>query len=334
MKIHGHVASFTPVARRGLLGLVASVVLLAAAACGTSAPGSARSTPLPCASLPGCTPPPTASSTGVPAGLPADWSTQAIHAATVALQTCARSSSLQPANCPQGGVVGGPALAVRWAVLNQPLDHAVAVPASQDAGTAAAGQVTVYGHFQMTVSYTTAGQAVRPYLDYVGGLAEASMTWDGHSFQNVQFVNSDAAAQPPVPVPPFTRPAEVTDANALAAVKAGFEDCATLQVPLTATTLAIPNCPQQYGVIQIGTITSAQWSINGDPTQGALVSFDTAHGNFAVTGSYHMDLHYNTNNGNSLSNDNGAHLGSASGNYTATLAWNGQQLTLLKITVP
>ena len=276
----------------------------------------------------GATPPPSPS---VPTGLPADWSAQAIRTATASFRICAQANSLQPPNCPQS-LAGGEALAVHWTVLNVPLDHAIAVPVQQDGAASPAGQVTVYGRYQMSVSYTTTGQTVRPYLDYVGGIAEATMMWDGRSFQNLQFATNDAASpQPPTTLPPFARPTEVSDAAALAAVKAGFSECASLSVPLTAQGLAIPNCPQLFAVIQLGTVTSAQWALAGDPTQGALVSFDTDHGNFAVTGSYRMDLQYATENGNPLSGDNGTHVGSSTGNYTATLAWDGHQLTLLKI---
>jgi hypothetical protein len=238
-------------------------------------------------------------SPSVTTGLPADWSAQAIRAATASFRICAQANSLQPPNCPQS-LGAGEALAVHWTVLSVPLDHAVAVPVQQDAAATAAGQVTVYGQYQMSVSYTTAGQTVRPYLDYVGGIAEATMTWDGRSFQNIQFATNDAASKQP----PRTLPAQG---------------------------LAIPNCPQQFAVIQLGTVTSAEWAVAGDPTQGALVSFDTDHGNFAVTGSYRMNLRYATDNGNPLSGDNGTHVGSSSGNYTATLAWDGHQFTLLKI---
>ncbi|WP_157695356.1 hypothetical protein [Nakamurella panacisegetis] len=260
---------------------------------------------------------------------------QAIRATTVAFLTCAQSTSLQPPNCPQS-LAAGEALTAHWRVLNRPLDYAVAVPAPAQPGVAtAAGQVTVFGLYQMDVSYTIGGQSLRPFLDYVGGIAAATMTWDGHSFQNVQFLSSDAAAAEPAPnLPPFARPTEVADAAVLTAVKAGFTDCATLAVPLTAGGLAIPNCPQSAAVIQVGTVTSAQWTLTSDPVQGALVSFDTAHGNFAVTGNYHMDLHYTTTNGNALSPDNGPHTGKASGNYTATLDWDGHQLKLLKIAAP
>jgi hypothetical protein len=318
--------------RRGLLGVAIATCALAAVGCSSSTTGTAHSTTLPCGSLPGCTPPPPSPSTSVPLGLPVDWSTQAIHAATTAFQTCVKATSLQPPNCPQS-LGGGEVLAVHWTSLNQALDHAVAVPVPVPDGATPTGQVTVYGQYQMEVSYTTTGQTLRPYLDYVGGIAAATMTWDGHSFQNVQFSSSDSASSQPAPtLPPFARPTEVTDAAALAAVKAGFADCATLPVPLTAVGLVIPNCPQLFAVIQVGTVTSAQWTVTGDPMQGALVSFDTAHGNVAVTGSYHMDVHYSTANGNALSPDNGAHAGNASGNYTAILDWDGHQLKLLKIT--
>jgi hypothetical protein len=103
------------------------------------------------------------------------------------------------------------------------------------------------------------------------------------------------------------------------------------QLALVLTAATDPR-PQLFGVSQTGAVTNAQWTLTGDPLQGALVTFDPTHGNFAVTGCYTMDLHYSTANGNPISNDNGPHTGNSRGNYTATLDWDGHQLKLLKIT--
>lgn len=326
-----HVAPAGRRRRRALLGLAAAACALAAAGCSSGTAGAARRSPASCASSRGCTPTTTPAFT-VPAGLPSDWSAQAIHTAAAAVQICARATTLQPPDCPQA-VVGGQALAVHWTVLIQPIDHAVAVPVSAQPGAAnRAIQVAVYGLYQMDVSYMTGGRAPHRYLDYDGGVARAIMTWNGHSFHNVQFVSHDSASSPsPSTVPSFSRPTAVTNAAALAAVRTGFVNCAKTRVPLTAAGLVIPDCPQLFPVTQVGQVTSAHWSLSSNPTHRAHVSFDTAHGNFAVTGDYRMDVRYTTNNGNSLSKDNGPHLGKSSGNYTATLAWDGQHLTLLKI---
>ena len=90
---------------------------------------------------------------------------------------------------------------------------------------------------------------------------------------------------------------------------------------------APPDCPQNFYVLD-PYFVDLQAVLNGDPMQGALVSFDTGHGNFAVTGSFNMTL-------NTIRRVPGhadePQTRSSSGNYTATLAWDGHQLMLLNI---
>ncbi len=187
----------------------------------------------------------------------------------------------------------------------------------------------MYGRYLMDVSYNVSGGSVRPVLDYSGGVAHASMTWDGSSFQNVQFIVQLQDSPPPgVTVPPFPRPDQVTDAMAIAAVKDGFTSCATVTVPLT--NFDIPNCPMEIDTP--ADATSAQWGLEGDPTSGANVSFDTNHGIFTVTGSDQMQIHYVVNvAGDPGAANNGPHTDAANGNYTAALIWDGQHLQLLNI---
>jgi len=274
--------------------------------------GSAPATPEPSVAVP---------------GLPSDWAAQAIQAATASIKTCAHTTSLMPPNCPQQAAGGGDVLAAHWTILNQPLGHAVAVSLQQANPSDAElqGKVAVYGQYQMQVSFTLAGQGVRPFLGYLGGIAEATMTWDGHSFQNVAYRAGSVTTLPPgVPMPVFSRPAEVSDAAALQAVRAAFHDCVTIAVTPSMTTP--PNCPNSGPPLD-PYFTELHWSLTSDPMQGALVSFDTEHGNFAVTGSFTMTL--NTVRRSGANHE--AQTFKTARNYTATLVWDGQHLTLLNI---
>lgn len=330
MRVYG-----THRAKKASVALAFVGVALASAACGGSAKPKPTPTPLPCAS--GQTgvacPPPPSTPTPTPPGLPSDWSSRAIQAATTKLTNCAQATSLNPDGCPNQVLANSSTVeAVHWTVLNGPLADAVAVPSqpSDSGGAGGAGQVDVYGLYQMDVSYTVPGQGIRPYLDYTGGIAHATMSWDGTSFQNVQISTGAAGDQPPpgVSVPPFTRPPQATDAAVLAAVKAGFHDCDTIHFPPTSP--QIPNCPYTpAGVFQYA--TSAQFTPNSDPTQGALVSFDTQHGNFAVTGSYNEKLNYTYSNPNPNDPYNGPHTVPVTGQYTATVVWDGAKIQLVKI---
>ena len=305
-----------------LLGLVPSLT-----ACGggnSSAKTATTGPPSPAASV---------STTSPPPGLPSDWSARAISAAKARLAACAQANSLTPQDCPQS--IAAPqssnsAEAVHWTLLNEPLANAAAVPASASGDTGGAttpGQVTVYGLYQMDVSYTTSGQAIRPYLDYSGGVASATMTWDGTSFQNVAFTQYPVTLPAGVTVAPFARPTEVSDAAALAAVKAGFHDCVSLKI--SVATPFVPDCPEQTQGVDPFTKT-VRWVLRGDPLQGALVSFDTQHGDFTVTGSFDLNFIFVVR-GHAGYGPNGTHTNPNKGNYTATLAWNGHQLSLLNI---
>jgi hypothetical protein len=261
-------------------------------------------------------------------GLPRGWESMAIAAANSALETCAHANSLDPVGCPQRSNYGfGTGEGVQWTLLNGSLTHAMAVlppPTTDGAAAAAAGQVDVYGRYQMDVSYTS--QGIRPYLDYSGGITRATMSWDGTSFQDVQFATSDVVQLPTgMIVPPFARPAAATDAAAMAAVQSGFQDCITLAVPPTDP--SIPNCPQRVGGNMHA--TDIHRVLNSDPTQGALVSFDTEHGNVEVTGSFDMTFDFVTPP-EGLDHSTSWPV-RAAGHFTATLAWTGKGLQLLTV---
>ena len=90
---------------------------------------------------------------------------------------------------------------------------------------------------------------------------------------------------------PFARPSQASDALVLAAVSAGFQDC--VRLAFAPSTPQIPNCPQASSTNMDA--SAAHYVENSDPMQGALVSFDTQHGDFAVTGSFDMNLNYTVN---------------------------------------
>ncbi|MGW2525377.1 hypothetical protein ACWC09_52380, partial [Streptomyces sp. NPDC001617] len=106
------------------------------------------------------------------------------------------------------------------------------------------------------------------------------------------------------------------------------QDCNTVHFP--PTNPQIPNCPYSP-TGDFGFATSAQYVSNSDPTKGALVSFDTQHGDFAVTGSYDEKLNYVYKNPNPNDPFNGSHTTPVSGQYTATAVWDGTKIQLLKI---
>ncbi len=305
--------------------MISTAVLLAGCASGrhpTSAPA-----PVPQATSQ--VPPTGAASIQNPPGLPADWAAQAIQTAATGVRSCAQANSLQPTNCPQQANGFGNTVSVHWTLLNQPMGGATAVPTDPIGAVGIddyAGQVAVYGHYEMSVSYTTTGQSIRPHLSYSGGIALATMKWDGRSFQNLMIKSGPATFLPSgVTVAPFTRPSEVSDAAVLHAVQSGFHDCVTITVTNSATTP--PNCSNGGPPLDPNFI-NLHWALNGDPMQGALVSFDTDHGNFAVTGSASMTL----SAVRSVPGQPGdPQTFKTSGNYTATLVWDGHQLTLLNI---
>jgi hypothetical protein len=226
-----------------------------------------------------------------PPGLPSDWNPRAVAAARTQLETCAQATDLAPAGCPQVATVdaGVTPTNLQWTLLNQPLAGATATARAN--GVAHQAAISVYGLFQLQASYTV-GTDPQVHYAYSSGVALATMTWDGSTLLGVTFASGSVADHLPsgVHVPAFERPATATDASVLSAVQAGFASW----------------------------VTGTGDTLVGDPTQGAVVSFDSAHGNFTVSGTY-----------SSTPTDGSGP--SASHAYTASLVANGTVLQLLAI---
>jgi hypothetical protein len=267
--------------------------------------------------------------------LPSDWRARAIDAARQRLQQCVQSTDVSPIGCPQSSQFsqwvsgyGASPESVQWRLVGQPLANGVAV-VSPSGPASSTGVVDVYGQYAMTLSVSQAGQAIRPTGEFSGGIADASMTWDGSSFQDVQFAQGPSSMLPSgVNVAPLTRPNPPTDAQVLAAVGSAMHDCVTIAFKPTDPT--VPNCPQAGATDQWA--TSAQWSnANGtDPMVGALVNFDPSSGAFIVSGGFDMNLHYVVG-GNPDGVNDGPHDEPSSGNYKATVVWDGTALHVVTI---
>ncbi|HTD50452.1 MAG TPA: hypothetical protein VK771_07630 [Acidimicrobiia bacterium] len=236
-------------------------------------------------------PPPSNDSKNTPAGYPDNWRTLAGAAATTQLQSCAQADTLSPKNCPQVASApgGNTRVTVRWTLVNTPEPAPVVVARVSPGKTGPATTTYVYERFQMGASYTEAG---RTYVAYSGGIAAATMRWDGSAFTDVSFSSGSAADRllPGVTVPTFRRPGGASDTALLAVLQAGFS------LPAGAP--------------------AGRWTVTGDPTHGAVVTFDAQQGDYTVTGTYTKT----SSNGNS-----------AKGQYTATLFFDGQNFQIVSI---
>jgi hypothetical protein len=232
---------------------------------------------------------PSNDSTNTPAGYPNDWRKLAAAATSAQLQVCAQADTLDPTGCPQIATAAGAGVqAVQWTLVNTP-QPAVVIARVHQGKTGPATTVYVYMRYQMGLSYTQTG-GTETYRGYSGGIAAATMTWDGSAFGNVTFSSGSAEGHllPGVTVSPFERPAAASDGAVLAVVQAGFS------LPADATS---------------GQLT-------GDPTQGAVVTFDDHQGLYTVTGTYTVTATDGT---------------ATSAPYTATLYFDGQNFQIVSV---
>jgi len=249
-------------------------------------------------------------SSNTPPGFPADWRAQAATAAAAQLVLiCPQATTPTADGCPQQANPGDffPMQSLEWTILNQPYDGAVVLakttpgnPARHIAPTTA---VTVYEAFQMVATYAT-NEGLTRYA-YSSGIGAATMTWNGSAFVNVSFGPGSVAGQllPGVKPPTLPRP-KVDDAHVLGAVQSSFIACTGSPTSDPAAT-----CPQT-------TAAGEQWTLTGDPVQGATIAYDTTTGLFTVSGTYAMS--------SSLGN-------AASGPYTATVFYDGLQSHVVSI---
>ena len=256
---------------------------------------------------------PSNNSSNTPAGYPDNWRHLAAAATTAQLHTCALADTLSPPGCPQiasAANTNAVVQSVQWSLVTAAESEAVVVARVHPGGPNKAGPattVTVYEPFAMGGLYTEAGTS-HPYRAYSGGIAAATMTWNGKTFTNVTFTSGSAAGHelPGVTVPALRRPGNAPDSRLLAAVRQGFADCTAVSPDPAAPGPACALPAEASG---------APWNVTGDPAQGAVVTFNADQGDFTVTGAY------------SLSSTGGT----ASGQYAATLFFDGQNVQVVGI---
>jgi hypothetical protein len=252
--------------------------------------------------------PPSDNSQNTPPGYPTDWREQAIDAAAVRLWICTVTDSLAPADCLQSVVAPG-AENVTWGILGDPSKTAAAVAKTTiDAVGEPSTLVTVYERFRMVATYTLPETGTKQYTAYSSGIAEVTMTWNGSGFDHVTMTpgSVEGHVMPGVTVPTFSRP-PIWDFMVAMKVMDAFDRC-------TASGSPDATCPPG-GLLD--SPSTNQSELFDDVVSAAEVSFDGETGLYRVTGPY------------SLTPPSGAPV---NGIYTATLFFDGSNLTLLSVT--
>jgi hypothetical protein len=215
------------------------------------------------------------------------------------LAACAQQTSLQPDKCPQQ-YSNGFVSSVRWQVLGDPTQD-LTISFDQDL------KATGAGHFQMVVVYQEPGASGTSHEISAGGYVAALAL----TTSNVTVASISSSSN----VPPVQRPAGATDQAAIAQVSKALGACASATVPIQA------DCPQS---LLSGVAENVRWKLNGDPTSGATVSFDSSNGIFTVHGQMNMVASYSIN-GYATTDP------SVYNAYDAYLLWDGQALQLVTI---
>ena len=231
-----------------------------------------------------------------PPGFPSDWRRRAIEVARAQLDdVCAvrRARTRADARSRPRSIRRVTPATVHWTLLNQPLagataDRAVMPRSGTRADHSAGTEVSVYGLFQMEATYTVGGDATQPRYAYSGGVAQATMTWDGSAIPDRRASRTASVAGQ---LPTRRAPSAVRAARRghrrrrIADAQSGFAACATT-VPVANSSIA--NCPQTRSWIRPRRACSGPSSAIRCRARSS--SFDPDHGDFTVTGTYAMTL--------------------------------------------
>ena len=216
-----------------------------------------------------------------------------------AIQSCATSSALVPAGCPQAYTSDRSDQAT-WTVLGNQT-------AGAKVGVNAKGQLEVTGHYLMKLSYISKTRGARVVA--VGGPFATHLSWDGQSLSVSGFIASPAASA-------IQRPA-APDADVLSPLKAQFNRCLSLQAGSAA------DCPQSVAAFYASNFV---WHSAVDPTQSATVVWDDVQGFFKVKGAYDFTVDYDSTPPYSPTRHYQDH---SSGQYVADLYWDGSKAILM-----
>ncbi len=227
--------------------------------------------------------------------------TEANQAVSQAIKGCAGSTLLSPTGCPQSFRQDLTTGAASWTLLGDPV-------AGASVGLDDKSTLVVTGHFLMQLSYGSE-TTHRPRILAVGGPYMAALDWDGQALKASGFKDASAVAAVP-------RPA-VTDAQVLAALKAQFDSCLTLQAG------SAPGCLQIVVALFGSNFT---WHEDSDPLQGASLAWDGTRAVFTVSGNYALSVAYDSSPPYSPTQQ--IH-DTSSGQYIADLSWDGSKVVFI-----
>jgi len=188
----------------------------------------------------------------------------------------------------------------QWTVIGDPTQD---LATTMDKGQ----KIDALGRFQMVFGYTEDGvTGIRRVPSGGGYSAQLALT---STEVKVNSIASNDSVQA------VARPAGATDQAAKDVVAKAMTQCANV----SAETVA--NCPQAAPDVIIANV---RWSLQGDPTSGATVSYDgktgllTVHGNFSMAVSYTWFAQARNRT-------------SYITHYDANLFWDGQTLQVITI---
>ena len=246
---------------------------------------------------------PSNDSTNTPAGYPNDWRKLAAAATTAQLQVCAQADTLDPADCPQVATAAGADAACRRCNGRSLNDAAARCGRRSHDAHPVAGKTgpatTVYG-----LRAVPDGRLLhRGRRDRDLPRVQQRDRGGDDDLERLGVRQRDASAAgrptghllPGVTVPPFERPAAASD---------GAVACAGSRL----------HAPDSRRPADCADPTSGQ--LTGDPTQGAVVTFDDHQG----------DLHRHRARTPCTATDGTA----ASAPYTATLFFDGQNFQIAR----
>jgi len=215
---------------------------------------------------------------------------------------CAKQTSANPdhAICPQTTRTYLP-YSGSWQIIGDPTQ-------GMTVGTDQSGNLLLLGRFQMAFVYTEDGVTGTRHVPDGGGFS-ATVALSDSQIE----VKSVTRTTPGVGL---DRPAGATDQAAKDLVAKAMATCASV----SAETVA--DCPQAAPDVILAKV---RWTLNGDPTSGATVSYDGSTGLFDVHGNFSMGVTY-TWFGQAKSRT------SYITHYDAYLFWDGQALQLVTIT--
>ncbi len=209
-----------------------------------------------------------------------------------AVAACAAQGSSIPSGCPMSDLSINTTAHVKWESVGEPASW-------MSYAFDTSGQFFAKGHYQMILSTGDGGRAAEGGPFYV--LLDAS----GDGFK-VAKMYVDATGG----VPPAARSQAATDQLILASLRPLFQACAA------STDYNPVNCPQ------FTVDFSATWALNGDPLDGAKVTFDGDHGYFVVSGTC------------SFTQTGGGYRKTAAGPFVAYVFWDGSKPVPVKIRGP